>query len=83
MIAAVWGTPARTKGAEPTMQERRIDGLIFALLVLSTAAAVLSSLERPNGFLKQARSLMYPGSVTGVTIAAGALRDVRYLDVPP
>jgi hypothetical protein len=65
------------------MQERRTDGLICVLLVITAAAAVLSSLERPDGFVEQARSLMFPVSVTGVTIAAGALGDVRYLDVPP
>jgi hypothetical protein len=65
------------------MQERRIDGLICALLVLSTAAAVLSSVERPNGFYKQARSLMLTESVPEAVIDAGALGDVRYLDVPP
>ena len=81
MIAAGRGVPARQ--GEPAMEERRNDGLICALLVLSTAAAVLSSLERPNGFAKQARSLMFPASVTGITIAAGALGDVRYLDVAP
>jgi hypothetical protein len=65
------------------MQERRNDGLICALLILSTVAAVLSSLERPNGFAAQARSLMLIESVPDAAIAAGALGDVRYLDVPP
>jgi hypothetical protein len=65
------------------MQEQRIDGLICALLVLSTVAAVLSSLERPNGFAEQARSLILTESASNAAIAAGALGDVRYLDVAP
>jgi hypothetical protein len=65
------------------MEERRIDGLICALLVLSTVAAVWSSLERPNGFAEQARLLMLTESASEAAVAAGALGDVRYLDVSP
>ena len=65
------------------MQERRTDGLICALLVLTTVAAILSSLERPNGFVEQARSLMFTESTSEAAIAAGAFGDVRYLDVAP
>jgi hypothetical protein len=65
------------------MQDRRTDGLICALLVLTAAAAVLSSLERPHGFVEQVRSLMLTESVSEAAIAAGALGDVRYLDVAP
>jgi hypothetical protein len=69
-------------GEEPTMQERRTDGLFCALLVLTAAAAVLSSLERPNGFFKQARSLMLIESVPEAAIDAAAIGDLRYVAVP-
>ena len=75
--------PVHLTAEEPTIQERRIDGLICALLVLSTVAAVLSSVERPNGFYKQARSLMLTESASEAAIDAEALGDVRYLDVSP
>jgi hypothetical protein len=64
------------------MHERRTDGLICALLVLSTAVAVLSSMERPNGFFEQARSLMLTESVLEAAIDAGAIGDLRYVAVP-
>ena len=64
------------------MHERRTDGLICALLVLSTAAAVLSSVEHPNGFFKQARTLMLTESVPEAAIDAGAMGDIRYVAVP-
>jgi hypothetical protein len=63
------------------MHERRTDGLICALLVLSTAA-VLSSVEHPNGFFKQARTLMLTESVPEAAIDAGAIGDIRYVAVP-
>jgi hypothetical protein len=53
------------------------------LLVLTAVAAVSSSLERTSGFAEEAKSLLLPASVSEVTIAAGALGDVRYLAVPP
>jgi hypothetical protein len=65
------------------MLKRRTDALICALAALMVAGAVLSSLERPDWSVEQAKSLMFPASVTAVTIAAGALGDVRYMDVPP
>jgi hypothetical protein len=83
VIAVGWGVPARVKEEEPTMQERRTDGLICAMLVLATAAAVLSSVDRPQGFFKQARSLMLTESVSEAGIDAGAIGDVQYLAVPP
>jgi hypothetical protein len=65
------------------MHERLTDGLICALLVLTAAAAVLSSPERPNGFIKEVRSLMLTESVAEATIDAGAIGDLRYVAVPP
>lgn len=65
------------------MHERLTDGFICALLILSTAAAALSSLERPNGFAEQARSLMLAESVPEAAIDAGAIGDLRYVAAPP
>jgi hypothetical protein len=65
------------------MQMSRTDGLIYTMLVLATAAAILSSPERPGMFLQAAGSLMFMASVSEEAVAAGALGDVRYLNVPP
>ena len=59
------------------MLERRIDGLICALLVLTAAAAVVSSVERPDGFLKKAGSLIFTESVSEAAIDAAAIGDLR------
>jgi hypothetical protein len=64
------------------MHERRTDGLICLLLVLSTAVAVVSSVERPSGFFEQARSLILTESAPEAAIDAGAIGDLRYVAVP-
>jgi hypothetical protein len=65
------------------MQIPRTDGLIYTMLVLATAAAILSSPERPGKLLQEAGSAMFSASISESTIAAAALGDVQYLDVPP
>jgi hypothetical protein len=65
------------------MQIPRTDGLIYTMLVLASAAAILSSPVRPGMLLQQAGSLMFTASVSEEAVAAGALGDVRYLTVPP
>jgi hypothetical protein len=65
------------------MQISRTDGLIYTMLALATAAAILSSPERPSLLLQQAASAMFTASVSEEAVAAGALGDVRYLNVPP
>jgi hypothetical protein len=65
------------------MQLQRMDGLIYAMLVLATAAAVFSSPMPPGALLRQAGGLMFTASLSDATMAAAALGDVRYLAVPP
>lgn len=64
------------------MPDRRTDGLICALLILTAAAAVASSAERPNGFFKQAKSLILTESIPEAAIDAAAIGDLRYVSVP-
>jgi hypothetical protein len=68
---------------QTTMREKRTDWLIYATMVLTAAAAVMSSPEPLSMVLQQAESLMLTASVSDAAVAAGALGDVRYLDVPP
>jgi hypothetical protein len=65
------------------MRERRTNALIYATLVLAAAVAILSSLEHPREFVLQSASLMLAASASELAVAAGALGDVRYLEVPP
>jgi len=65
------------------MREQRTDGLICVLLVLATVAAILSSPQQLGGPIRQFGWMMLAASVPDAAIAAGALGDVRYFDVPP
>jgi hypothetical protein len=65
------------------MRKQRTDGLIYILLVLATAAAILSSPQQFGGAIRQFGWLMIAASVPDAAIAAGALGDVRYFEVPP
>jgi hypothetical protein len=71
--------PVKGGRADPARTTNR---LICALLILTTVAAVISSLERPDGFFKKARSLMLIESVLEAAIDAGAIGEVRYVAVP-
>jgi hypothetical protein len=63
-------------------QTQRIDRLIYTMLVLAGAAAFLSSPGHPARVLEQVVVAVVTASASDEAIAAGALGDVRYLDVP-
>lgn len=62
------------------MRKQRTDHLIYAALVVLTVAEILSSPEHP---LQQIGWLVLTASIPDATLAAAALGDLRYLDVPP
>jgi hypothetical protein len=72
---------------ETVMHTRRNDGLVYIALLLAAGAAVLSSPAQPSAALQAARYLIatsiFDASISDQTIAAAALGDVRYFDVPP
>jgi hypothetical protein len=72
-----------SKEQELTMQKRQTAWFIYLMLVLASAGAMLLSAERPAGTFQQAGFSMRAPTVSDTTIAAGALGDFRYLDVPP
>lgn len=65
------------------MSKRMNARLIHATLAVAVAVAALSAPRQTARYLRQAASLVFTSSVSESAIAAGALGDVRYLDVPP
>jgi hypothetical protein len=82
-----WSQPSRsalhtTADSMTMVEEREVDHAgatgrwaYLCMLILTAAAAVLSSPERPSGFFQKAGPLMLSTSVSNAAVAAGALGD--------
>jgi hypothetical protein len=69
------------------MHTRRRDSLLYIALLLAAGGAVLSSPAHLSATLQMVGYLIATSisdmSMSDQTVAAAALGDVRYLDVPP
>jgi hypothetical protein len=69
------------------MHARRRDSLVYVALLLAAGAAVVSSPAHLGATLQMVGYLIATSisdmSISDQTIAAAALGDIRYLDVPP
>jgi hypothetical protein len=65
------------------MQKRKTAWLIYVVLVLASAATVLSSAGHSARIDPYTGPLMRAPAISNTAFAAGALEDLRYLEVPP